>query len=134
MRTTPMALGRTVAILLGGTLAVVANAQQPPNKLDSDSTPAYQEHNTTTPASATAARAQALKTDPRQDIGGQGTGAQSAQWTRHGCGGGQHGEKAVGLVCAPLLALVVLRAVAYSSRHGHVEYRDGGASDGCGSG
>ena len=133
MRTTPMALGRTVAILLGGTLAVVANAQQP-NKLDSDSTPAYQEHNTTTARKRDRRARPGAQDRSRQDISGQGTGAQSAQWTRHGCGGGQHGEKAVGLVCAPLLALVVLRAVAYSSRHGHVEYRDGGASDGCGSG
>jgi hypothetical protein len=92
MRTTPMALGRTVAILLGGTLAVVANAQQP-NKLDSDSTPAYQEHNTTPPASATAARAQALKTDPGKTSAGKEPAPNRPNGLGMDAGAGSMGKK-----------------------------------------
>lgn len=51
MRPTISVLTRAASVLLGGTLAVVASAQQP-NKLEYDSTPAYQEHNTTPPAQA----------------------------------------------------------------------------------
>ncbi len=39
MKPTISVLGRTAGILLGGTIAVVASAQQP-NKLQYDSTPA----------------------------------------------------------------------------------------------
>jgi hypothetical protein len=41
-----------------------AAAQGKPNPLDPDSTPSYQEHATTPPASATAARSRALNTVP----------------------------------------------------------------------
>jgi hypothetical protein len=71
MKPITLALGRMAAVFIGGALAIVANAQQP-NKLDKDSTPAYQEHNTTSPASATAARNQALKTDPGKTSSGKG--------------------------------------------------------------
>jgi hypothetical protein len=66
-------LGRAAVVMLGSTLAVVANAQQP-NKLQYDSTPAYQEQNTTTPAAAAAHASDALKTRPgKQSAGKQNT-------------------------------------------------------------
>jgi hypothetical protein len=72
-------LGRTAALLLGGTLAVVASGQtqqdqtkqQQPDKLQFDSTPAYQEHNTTTPAAAAANASDALKTRPGKQSAGK---------------------------------------------------------------
>ncbi|SAK65748.1 hypothetical protein AWB79_03258 [Caballeronia hypogeia] len=75
MRATFKALGRTAGILLGGTLAVVASAQQAPqtpNKLDYDSTPAYQERNVTPPAAAAANASDALKTRPGKKSSGKG--------------------------------------------------------------
>jgi hypothetical protein len=76
MRSTIRALGRTAVLMLGGTLAVVASAQQQekPNKLEYDSTPAYQEHNTTSPAAAAAGASGALNTKPgKQSAGKQPT-------------------------------------------------------------
>jgi hypothetical protein len=60
---------RTLATLvtcsiLAAMAPLTANAQSMPNKLDSDSTPSYQEHATTPPASAALTRDQALKTVP----------------------------------------------------------------------
>ncbi|SAL42781.1 hypothetical protein AWB70_03254 [Caballeronia cordobensis] len=69
------ALGRMAAILLGGTLAVVASAQQAPqkpNKLEYDSTPAYSEKNVTPPAAAAANASDALKTRPGETSAGKG--------------------------------------------------------------
>lgn len=66
MKRTLANLSRTVGVLFSSTLAIAAfdaTAQQP-NKLDADSTPAYQERNVTPPASATAARDKALNTVP----------------------------------------------------------------------
>jgi hypothetical protein len=73
MRTTMGALtARTAGFLLGTTLAVVASAQQQkPNKLDYDSTPAYQEHATTSPAAAAASASDALKTRPGKQSAGK---------------------------------------------------------------
>jgi hypothetical protein len=73
MKPTIGALARTASLLLGGTLAVVASAQstQQPNKLQFDSTPAYQEHNTTTPAAAAANASDALKTRPGKQSAGK---------------------------------------------------------------
>ncbi|MDR5775477.1 hypothetical protein P9250_12690 [Caballeronia sp. LP006] len=65
------ALSRTAGILLGGTIAVVASAQQP-NKLHYDSTPAYQEHSSTPPAAAAASASDALKTTPGKTSAGKG--------------------------------------------------------------
>lgn len=45
-------------------LPLAVQAQQTVNKLESDSTGSYEEHNTTPPANATAARNQALNTVP----------------------------------------------------------------------
>jgi hypothetical protein len=75
MKPTPGALGRMAGILLGGTLAVVASAQQAPqqpNKLEYDSTPAYQERNVTPPAAAAANASDALKTRPGKTSSGKG--------------------------------------------------------------
>lgn len=73
MRPTLNALGRMTGLLLGGTIAVVANAQQSaPNKLDYDSTPAYQERNVTPPAAAAAQASDALKTRPGTESAGKG--------------------------------------------------------------
>jgi hypothetical protein len=71
MRPAIKVLGRTAALLLGGTLAVVASAQQKPNKLDYDSTPAYQEHSTTSPAAAAAAASGALNPKPGKQSAGK---------------------------------------------------------------
>ncbi len=74
MKLTISMLGRTAGLLLGGTLVVVASAQtqQPqPNKLQFDSTPAYQEHNTTPPAAAAANASDALKTRPGKESAGK---------------------------------------------------------------
>ncbi|SAL60112.1 hypothetical protein AWB71_03348 [Caballeronia peredens] len=74
MRPTFSALGRMTGILLGGTLAVVASAQQAPqqpNKLQYDSTPAYQERNVTSPAAAAAGASDALKTRPGKTSSGK---------------------------------------------------------------
>ncbi|GJH10786.1 hypothetical protein CBA19CS11_18130 [Caballeronia novacaledonica] len=68
-------LGRMTGILLGGTLAVVASAQQAPQKpkqLQYDSTPAYQEKNVTPPAAAAANASDALKTRPGKTSSGKG--------------------------------------------------------------
>ena len=75
MRPTVSTLGRMAGILLGGTLAVVASAQQAPqkpNKLEYDSTPAYSEHNVTPPAAAAANASDALKTRPGKQSSGKG--------------------------------------------------------------
>ncbi|SAL68413.1 hypothetical protein AWB74_03881 [Caballeronia arvi] len=75
MRPTLSTLGRMTGILLGGTLAVVASAQQAPqkpNKLDYDSTPAYSEKNVTPPAAAAAKASDALKTRPGEQSAGKG--------------------------------------------------------------
>ncbi len=80
MRPTINWLGRTADVLLGGTIAVVASAQQTqaqqqqqqPSKLQFDSTPAYQEHNTTSPAAAAANASDALKTRPGKQSAGKG--------------------------------------------------------------
>ncbi|SAK58167.1 hypothetical protein AWB80_02379 [Caballeronia pedi] len=75
MRPTLSTCGRMAGILLGGTLAVVASAQQStgkPNKLDYDSTPAYQEKNVTPPATAAANASDALKTRPGKTSSGKG--------------------------------------------------------------
>jgi hypothetical protein len=74
-------LTRAASVLLGGTLAVVASAQQP-NKLDYDSTPAYQEHNTTPPAAAAAGASGALNPKP----GKQSAGKQPAPDRPNGLG------------------------------------------------
>lgn len=69
------ALGRMAAILLGGTLAVVASAQQAPqkpSKLEYDSAPAYSEKNVTPPAAAAANASDALKTRPGETSAGKG--------------------------------------------------------------
>ncbi|BAN25500.1 hypothetical protein BRPE64_BCDS08390 [Caballeronia insecticola] len=64
-------------ILLGGTLAVVASAQQAPqqpqpsSKLQYDSAPAYQEHNVTPPAAAAVNASDALKTRPGKTSSGK---------------------------------------------------------------
>lgn len=72
MRPTVRTLGRMAGILLGGTLAAVASAQQQkPNKLEYDSTPAYQERNVTPPASATVSASDALKTRPGKASAGK---------------------------------------------------------------
>ena len=74
MRPRLSALGRMAGFLLGGTIAVVANAQQPqqkPNKLEYDSTPAYQERNVTPPAAAAANASDALKTRPGKTSSGK---------------------------------------------------------------
>jgi hypothetical protein len=73
MRPTFGTLGRMTGILLGGTLSVVASAQQAPQKpkqLQYDSTPAYQEKNVTPPAAANAS--DALKTRPGKTSSGKG--------------------------------------------------------------
>lgn len=75
MRPTFGTLGRMTGILLVGTLAVVASAQQAPqkpNKLEYDSTPAYQEKNVTPPAAAAANASDALKTRPGKTSSGKG--------------------------------------------------------------
>lgn len=75
MRPTLGTRGRIAGILLGGTLAVAASAQQEqqkPNKLDYDSTPAYQEKNVTPPAAAAANASDALKTRPGKASSGKG--------------------------------------------------------------
>jgi hypothetical protein len=75
MRPTLSTLGRMAGLLLGGTLAVVASAQQAPqkpNKLEYDSTPAYSEKNVTPPAAATANASDALKTRPSKQSAGKG--------------------------------------------------------------
>jgi hypothetical protein len=85
MKTTMSALAaRTAGFLLGTTLAVVASAQQQqkPNKLDYDSTPAYQEHATTSPAAAAASASDALKTRP----GKQSAGKEKAPARANGLG------------------------------------------------
>jgi hypothetical protein len=84
MRPAIRALGSTAAVLLGGTLAVVASAQQQqmPNKLQYDSTPAYQEHSTTSPAAAAASASGALNTKP----GKQSAGKQPAPDRPNGLG------------------------------------------------
>lgn len=74
-RPTFSALGRTAGLLLGSTIAVIASAQQAqqmPNKLQYDSTPAYQEHNTTTPAAAANSASGALKSKPGKTSAGKG--------------------------------------------------------------
>ncbi|BCQ25523.1 hypothetical protein NK8_37010 [Caballeronia sp. NK8] len=75
MRPTLSTYGRMAGILLGGMLAAVASAQQAPgkpNKLDYDSTPAYQEKNVTPPAAAAANASDALKTRPGKTSSGKG--------------------------------------------------------------
>lgn len=68
MRPTLTALARMAGLLLGGTLAVVADAQQQkPNKLEYDSTPGYQERSVTPPAAAVANASDALKTRPGKE-------------------------------------------------------------------
>jgi hypothetical protein len=74
MRPTLSTFGRMAGILLGGTIAVVASAQQAPqkpNKLDYDSTPAYSEKNVTPPAAAAANASDALKTRPGKQSAGK---------------------------------------------------------------
>ncbi len=79
MRSVIRALGRAAIVLFGGSIAVVANAQQTqqqqmPNKLQYDSTPTYQEHNTTPPAAAAAGARGALNAKPgKQSAGKQPT-------------------------------------------------------------
>jgi hypothetical protein len=70
MRPTISFLTRAAGVMLVSTLAVVASAQQP-NKLQYDSTPAYQEHNTTPPAAAAAGASGALNTKPGKESAGK---------------------------------------------------------------
>lgn len=93
MRHISTALGRAAAIMLGGTLAIVASAQQQPNKLQPDSTPAYQEHNTTSPASATAARDHALKKDPGKTSSGKAPAPDRPNGLGMDAGAGSMGKK-----------------------------------------
>jgi hypothetical protein len=51
-------------LTIAGATPLLAAAQTMPDKLQPDNTPAYQEHDTTSPASATAARNRALNTVP----------------------------------------------------------------------
>jgi hypothetical protein len=93
MRPLFTALGRTAAIMLGSTLAVVASAQQQPNKLDPGSTPAYQEHNTTSPASAAAAWDQARKTNPGKTSAGKAPPPDRPNGLGMDAGAGSMGKK-----------------------------------------
>lgn len=90
------ALGRMAGILLGGTLAVAASAQQAPqqpNKLEYDSTPAYQERNVTPPAAAAANASDALKTRPGKTSSGKGAAAKRPNGLGFDAGAGSMGKK-----------------------------------------
>ncbi|MDR5838776.1 hypothetical protein [Caballeronia sp. LZ034LL] len=92
MKPTLNALGRMAGVLLGGTLAMVANAQQP-NKLQYDSTPAYQEHNTTPPAAAAANASDALKTRPGKESAGKAEAAKRPNGLGFDAGSSTMGKK-----------------------------------------
>jgi hypothetical protein len=96
MRPTLGTLGRMTGFLLGGTLAVVASAQQAPqkpNKLGYDSTPAYQEKNVTPPAAATANASDALKTRPGKTSSGKGAAPDRPNGLGFDAGAGSMGKK-----------------------------------------
>jgi hypothetical protein len=96
MRPTIGTLGRMTGILLGGTLAVVASAQQAPQKpkqLQYDSTPAYQEKNVTPPAAATANASDALKTRPGKTSSGKGAAPDRPNGLGFDAGAGSMGKK-----------------------------------------
>jgi hypothetical protein len=85
-------------ILLGCTLAFVASAQQAPqqpqqqsNKLQYDSTPAYQERNVTPPAAANAS--DALKTRPGKTSSGKGAAATRPNGLGFDAGASSMGKK-----------------------------------------
>jgi hypothetical protein len=90
------ALGRMAGLVLGGALAVVANAQQAPHKpdkLENDSTPAYQERNVTPPAAAAANASDALKTRPGKESSGKGAAPQRPNGLGFDAGAGSMGKK-----------------------------------------
>ncbi|WP_156393387.1 hypothetical protein [Burkholderia sp. Leaf177] len=67
MKFSPRILLMIGSLIAASAVPLYADGQQKPNKLESDSTPAYDEHNTTSPASATSssvARDNALKPAP----------------------------------------------------------------------
>ena len=91
MRPISTMLGGVAAMLVAGTFAMTASAQNPtatptprpsgqqqtqpnspkPSRLDTDSTPAYQERNVTPPGHAATAASGALKTDPGKTSAGK---------------------------------------------------------------
>ena len=87
MKPTLAALGRAAAVLLGATLCAIAGAQQMPNKLDYDSTPAYQERNVTPPASG------ALNTKPGKVSSGKGPAPDRPNGLGMDAGAGSMGKK-----------------------------------------
>jgi hypothetical protein len=96
MRPTLSTLGRMTGMLLGGTLAIVASAQQAPqkpNKLDYDSTPAYSEKNVTPPAAAAANASDALKTRPGEKSAGKGEQARRPNGLGFDAGASGMGKK-----------------------------------------
>lgn len=100
MRRTLGAPGRMAGILLGCTLAVVASAQQAPqqppqqsNKLQYDSTPAYQERNVTPPAAAAANASDALKTRPGKTSSGKGAAPKRPNGLGFDAGASSMGKK-----------------------------------------